>query len=264
MFKQQFDISSDNFDFFFETELLKITEAQKESLPQDLVYKIINKGGIVNSKSTRKLSFLSKLFILFKALGKRCIIIIEDEEKGMNEEEYFKLKKKIAKHDFGEKNVSSLITKATFVLGNKELVDTYHRLGLLSNSPAYNYLIAAKNKDYTKGGEWLASMNYINRFLSTYEANRKRIAMQTGLTMAEWLVLIHLYHGNLIPSSPIYKEWYRYSYNSSASKIKTAFSSLQQRSYVEKVGVSKAAKIRITALGRDKVNDVIAKYVVNC
>lgn len=260
----QFDISCESFDLFFEKELEKISEPQKELLPEDLVYKIINKGGIVHSKSTRKLSFLSKLFILFKALNKRCIIIIEDEEKGITEEEYFKLKKKIEKHDFGEKNASVLVSHLTFVLGNKELVDTYHRMNLMTASPAYNYLVRSKNKDYTKGGEWLAAMNYINRFLSNYEANRKRITMQTGLTMADWLVLIYLYHGNLVPSAAIYNEFYKYSYNSSASKIKGSFSLLQTRRYVEKVGSTKKAKIRITALGRDKVNEIMARYVVNC
>lgn len=264
MVNPQFDILCENFDLFFEKELEKITEPQKKLLPEELVYRIINKGGVVHSKSTRKLSFLSKLFILFKALNKRCIIIIEDEEKGVTEEEFFKLKKKIVKHDFGESNASELVTHLTFVLGNKELIDGYHLLSLMSASPAYNYLVRSKNKDYSKGAEWLTAMNYISRFVSNYEANRKRIAMQTGLTMADWLVLIYLYHGNLVKSSAIYKDFYKYSYNSSASKIKGSFRLLQDRKYVEKVGSTKLAKIRITALGRDKVNEVMAKFVVNC
>lgn len=264
MHKSQFDISSDNFDFFFESQLAKITDAQKELLPKDLLYKILLRGGSVNENSTRKLSFIAKIFILFKALNKRCFIIIEDAENGMSEEDFLKLKKKTTKHDFGEKNVSTLLSNVTFVLGNKEVCDTYHRLNLLSDSSAYNYLVAAKNKNHTKPGDWLESMNYLSRFLSHYEANRKIITMKTGLTMADWLVLIHLYHGNLVKSSAIYQETYQYSYNSSAAKIKASFSLLQARRYVEKIGSTKAAKIRITALGRDKVNEIMMKYVVNC
>lgn len=259
-----FDIDSVNFDTFFEKEVSAMTENQKEQLPQNLLIKIFTRGHTVNSKGTYKLGFLAKLFILFKALKKRCIIIVEDEENGLTEEEYFKWKKATAKQNYSEVNAGKLITSASFVLGNKELCEAYHRLNGLSGSSAYKYLTNTKNKDYTKPAQWLASMNYVNRFLTHYEANRKRITLNTGLTMADWLVLIHLYHGNLVPSSPIYKEWYRFSFNSSASKIKMAFSLLKQRGYVEKVGVSKAAKIRITALGKDKVNEVLKKYVVNC
>lgn len=260
----QYDISSDNFDFFFEKQLASMTESQKQEIPKGLLYRLLSRAGMVDEKSTRKMSFVMKLFVLFKVFKKRCIIIIEDEENGITEEAFLKLKKQTTKHDFGQKNASNLLTHSLFVLGNKELCDTYHRLNMLSVSPAYNYLINAKNKDYTKPGQWIAAMTYVNRFISHYEANRKRIVMETGLTMADWLVLTHLYNGNLIPSANIYKEWYRYSFNSSATKIKSSFSSLQARKYVEKVGSTRAAKIRITALGKDKVNEVLAKYVVNC
>jgi len=256
-----FDISTDNFEFYFENQLRDITDAQKELIPPDLLHKALLRGGGVDEKSTRKMPFLAKLFLLFKVFKKRCIIIIEDEEKGLTEDQFLALKKKTIKHDFGEKNAGRLITHSMFVLGNKDLCDTYHRLSLLSASPAYNYLVAAKNKDYTKPGQWLAAINYVNRFLSHYEANRKRISLHTGLNMPEWLILIHLYNGNLIPSSSIYKEWYKHSFNASSTKFKSSFGTLQALRYIEKVGATKSAKIRITALGKDKVNEILKKHI---
>lgn len=262
--KLNFDIASDNFDYFFEKEVGLMGENQKELLPKELLYKVFSKGQRVNTKSTRKLSFLSKIFILFKALRKRVIIIVEDDANGMDEEEFFKWKKLTSKQNYGEDNASQLISQAAFILGNKELCDTFHRLNNLSVSPAYSYLINSKNKDYTKPNQWLNAMNYINRFLSNYESNRKKIAMQAGLSMAEWLVLIHIYHGKEVLSSSLYKEYYKYSYNTSATKLKGSYSNLQTRGFIEKIGVTNGAKIKITALGRDKVNEIMAKFVVNC
>lgn len=264
MSKEGYDIQSDNFDFFFESQLATMSQSQKELVPDNLLHKVVPVNGFVNERFARKLTFFQKMFVLFKALNKRVIIIVEDEEKGMTEEDYFAFKKKMKKHDFGTSITGNFITQASFILGNKELCETYHRLNLLSGGSAYGYLVQAKNKNNTKPAQWITAINYINRFLTHYEANRKKITLNTGITISEWLVLVHLYHGNLVPSSTIYKEWYKASFNSSATNIKTAFSSLRQRGYVEKVGVSKAAKIKITALGRDKVNEILKKYVLNC
>jgi len=262
--KLQFDLSCDNFDYFFEREAGLMAENQKELLPKELLYKVFSKGQRVNSKSTRKLSFLAKIFILFKCLRKRVIILVEDDAEGMNEEDFFKWKKLTSKQDYGQDNSGKLIAQASFALGNKELCDTFHRLNQLSVSKSYAYLSNSKNKDYTKPAQWLDAMNYINRFISHYEANRKRITMQTGLSMGEWLVLTHLYHGSLVDSAPIHKEHYRYSYNTSATKIKIAFGNLQTKGYIEKTGATVSTKLRITALGKDKVNDIMSKFVVNC
>lgn len=261
--KLQFDIASDNFDYFFEKEAALMAESQKELLPKELLFRLYAKGGRVNVKETAKMGFLAKLFVLFKALRKRVIIIVEDDANGMTEEEYFKWKKLTAKQNYSQENASKLITEAQFVLGNKELCDTYHRLNGLSGSPAYTYLSNARNKDYTRISKWIDGMNGVMRFLTHYEANRKKITLQTGLTMADWLVLIHLYHGNLTKGSLLYKEHYKYSFNTSARKIKGSFSALQVKGFIEKEGVTKDAKIRITALGKDKVCEISKNLVLN-
>lgn len=262
--KLKYDIQCENFEHFFAKEAAGMQENQRELLPKELLFKLFTKGYRVNTKSSSKLSLVAKLFVLFRSLRKRWILIVEDDENGMNEEEYFKMKKLTSKQDYGQDNANELISHGTFVLGCSELVNTYGKLNSLSTSPAYNYLTKSKNKDYLRPDDYIRDMNYINRFLSNYEANRKRITMNTGLSMADWLVLTHIYHGNLVDSSPIYKEFFKYSYNTSATKIKQSFSSLQTRGLIEKTGVTKGAKIRITSLGKDKINQLVSKYVVNC
>ena len=88
--------------------------------------------------------------------------------------------------------------------------------------------------------------------------------METGLTMAEWLVLTYLYNGEEMLGSIIYKEKFRYSYNSSSTKIKVSFGTLQNKGYIIKHGKNSGSRLQITPLGKDKVNEVMSKYVVNC
>lgn len=260
--KTLFDITSDNFELFFERGLEEMTDTQKELLPKKMLNTLFNVKG-VKIERARKMSFAAKAFVFFRALKKRIIILIEDEEKGITEQEYFEIRKSIGKNNFGHEPTSKLTNTATFVLGNKELCDTFHKINLLSGSRAYNYIMKGKNKSVSASARWSEEMNYVARFISNYEANRKRLVLQSGLSMADWMVLIHLYHGNPVQSAPIYKEHFRYSFNSSSYKIKNAFSTLRQRGYIEKIGVTINVQLRITALGKDKVNEVLRRYVLD-
>lgn len=262
--KLQFDIECTNFQYFFEAQAAGMTEGQREQLPKELLYKIFTKGFRVNTKMSGKLSFLAKLFILFKALKKRWIIIVEDDVNGMTEEEYFKLKALTKKRDYGQDNTNELISHGTFVLGCTELINTYTRLNHLSTSPAYNYLTRGKNKDYTKPDEYIRNMNYITRFLNHYDSQKKRIVMESGLTMAEWITLTYLYDGLEKNGSYLYKEKFKYSYNTSSTKIKVSFGTLQNKGLIVKHGTGKGTKLQITALGKEKTGSVIQKYVIDC
>lgn len=262
--KLQFDIECPNFQSFFEVQAAGMAESQRELLPKELQYKIFTKGFRVNTKMTGKLGFIAKLFILFKALKKRWIIIVEDDANGMTEEEYFKLKDLTSKRDYGQDNANELISHGTFVLGCTELVNTYSRLNHLSNSPAYNYLSKAKNKDYTKPDEYIRNQNYVCRFINHYDSQKKKIVMETGLTMAEWITLTYLYDGNEKSGNYLYKEKFKYSYNSSSTKIKVSFGTLQNKGLITKHGTGRGCKLQITALGKEKVNTILQKYVLNC
>lgn len=262
--KTKIDLQNENFDYYFASQAALMTEKQRFLLPKALYFKLFNRGGAVDTTGTCKLSFLAKLFILIKALRKRVTILIEDE-KGMDEEQFFEYRKLLHKSQYTTSSADGLITDSVFVLANKEVMDTFSHLNRLSVSPAYNYIIKSKNslRLKSKQSEYLAHVNHVAKTLAYYESNRKRISMQFGLEFTEWLVLIRLFHGGQVKSSSIYKEWYRYSYNSSSTKIKMAFSTLQIRGYIVKSGVRSNAKMEITALGRDMVCEIMDKFVVN-
>ena len=141
--KTKLDIIVENFDLYFDNKLPSITPQAKENLPKDLTFKLFRKGGEVNSVSTSRLPFLAKLFILWKALRKNFFIVFEgDDVNGLSVEDFAKIKNSIKVRDYGVDRVNEyLIPQGTFVLGNKELMETYSYLNRLSTSPAYKYLL---------------------------------------------------------------------------------------------------------------------------
>lgn len=262
--KTKWDIDNENFNHFFHKLSALMTEKQREILPKDLYFKLFKRGGAYDTTSTNKLSFLAKAYILIKSFRKRMIIMFEDDEEGMGEEEYFKYKKLLSKRQFTVSGASDLIEDAVFVLGNKELFDTFSRLNELSCGKAYNYLVKSKNPIPNKTANHVEQMNYVARFLVNYESNRKRIHMNSGLNMSEWLTMIALYHGEEMEGSKIYNEIYKHSFNSSKTKVKVAFGTLEIKGYIEKFGKSRGMKMRITPLGKGKINEIMNRYVVNC
>lgn len=261
--KTKWDVINENFDHFFHRLSALMTEKQREVLPKDLYFKLFKRGGAYNTESTNKLPFLAKCFILMKSFKKRVLIMIEDDKEGMTEEEYFNYKKLLSKRQYTTYGAEDLVENSVFVLGNKELFDTYSKLNDLSCSPAYNFLIKAKNPLPNKVEDHKKHMDYVCRFLTNYESNRKRIHMNSGLNMSEWLTLLSMYHGNEIVGSSIYKIIYKHSFNSSATKVKVAFGTLEAMGYIEKFGKSNGMKMRITPLGKAKISTILNQYVLN-
>jgi hypothetical protein len=253
----KFDIHHDNFNYYFLEQTEKMGEMQKALLPRELLYKIYIKGHTrVNAKSSSKLTFLEKLLVLTTGLNKRWVLVIEDEDSGVDIAKY----KKLTNGEAAEE----LMNDGLFVLSNGELTETFQKLNSVSTKAAYNYLTKVKNKNYLQPDEYKRNMNYLARFVSHYEAHRKKIAMENDLTMAEWLTLLFLYDGEEKVCSVLYKDKFKYSYNSSSTKFKLAFGTLQSKGFIIKYGIKASSKFQITALGRQKFGAIMAKYVVNC
>jgi len=264
--KTIFNLIVENFDLYFDQQLSSITPQAKEALPKDISFKIFRKGGDVNSNSTSKLSFLAKLYILWKSLRKNIYIVVEgNDTNGLTVEDFVSLKQAIKVRDYGvDRNNDYVIPQATFVTGGKDLMQSLAYLNNLSTSPAYKYLLRGKNPISNKVEQNKEASAYICRFLSHYEANRKKIGYEGGINISEWMVLIALYHGNEVESNSLWKSKYQYSFNSSKTKIKLAVGSLQQKGYIVKYGTTFKAKLQITAMGISCCNDFMQKYVVNC
>ncbi len=262
MAKLKFDISCPNFDSYFSKSIESIGDQERASLPKELAFKLWRKGGIVDATSSNKLGFLAKVFVLWKVLKKRWVIIFEDEA-GMNEEQYFQFKANLKKREYGMVPSEDLVSTGSFVLGSKELFETFSRLNFLSVGPAYSFLVKTKNTEVSKSIEYTQQMTYLFRMLSWYESKKKRWVMDTGLSMPEYLVLIFIYERGDVVSSQIHKEIYKYAYNSSSTQIKLAFGTLQRKGMLEKYGVKKGVNIRITALGIDILHRIADKYIIN-
>lgn len=258
----RFDVVSENFDYFFAQELEKITPEAKEFLPRDVVFKLFRKGGQVNTTSTNRLNFIAKLFILVKCLRKRFYIVVEDES-GMKMSDFDNMARLIKERDLSVGSATSLIAAGGHILGGKEMMDGYSWLNRVSASPAYNYILKAKNSVANKATEDDKAMIAVTKMLVGYESNKKDLIAKTGIRMPEFFVLLLLYPGKEVPSSSIYHEVFKRAYQSSPTKIKTAFSTLQQRGYIVKYGSTKKVSLQITPLGRDFLRGILDRYVLN-
>lgn len=262
--KTIFDISCENLDLYFVEEMEKISPTAKSELPKDIAFKMYRGGWKLNTNSTSKLGFLAKLYILWKCLNKRWWIVIEDEDRGMTPGQFMELRKAYKKSDYGIDKAQALKFSGGLVLAAKELSDTLTYKNRLSASGAYNYLMRGKNLPKNRTEESGKERAYIVKFLANYDAQKKNIVNNFSLTIPELYVLLALYDGKEVPSSSIYKERFKRAYQSSASKIKLAFRTLQARGYIVKYGVIRGARLQITATGKEVLNTVLDRYILNC
>lgn len=258
------DIECQAFDLFFANEIENISPSAKSDIPRDLAFKMFRGGGKFNSKSTSKLGFIAKLFILWKCLNKRWWIVVEDEARGMTPGQFMDMRKAYKKKEYGIDQAQVLLSSGSLILANKELSDTFSYLNRLSLSAPYNYLIKAKNRQVNGSEQWNKHMRYICSVFAWYEANKKGWTSNMKISIPEWLILVYLYHGREVQGSPIYKEFYKRAFQSSPTKIKRCFGVLQQKGYIQKTGTTKDAKLSITASGSDIVNEILTKYALNC
>lgn len=241
-----------------------ITENGKAAIPKDVATRIFRIDGSLFSGRVRNLGFLTKVWILWRALRKRVFIIVENEETGIGLEEFVELREAIKRRDFGLKKAEGLSTQATFVTGNKELCDTMNYLNGLSASPAYNYLTKTKNFVSTKSAEHRRHMDYIVRFLRFYEGNKRKWVQEKNLHMPEFLVLLYLYDKDAVNGSEMWKDAYKFTFHGSPSMIKNACVSLQHKGLILKHNTGSAAKMQITPMGTDIMNYILNKYAINC
>ncbi len=261
--KTKFDIQSENFDIFFLSTIEKMTEAQRSLLPKDLQYKIFKSSGKLDLKNTNTLNFLSKAYVLWKAMGVEFTIVARGKkEEGADPEEFLKFTKLITDRENCQNEIGTLLTNAVFVLGNKDLADTVSFLNSKSTSPAYKVMTKAKNTPSSKVSAYKNQVEYLCRFIVNYEGIKKRIVMEKGLTMPEWYVLMCLYGGGETHSSTLHKEILRYAYNSSNTQIISAFSMLENKGMLVKIGPKSTMKLKITHLGTDLVNQIMEKYII--
>lgn len=257
----KFDLENDNFNQYTVQALKVVTESQLNELPPDLRYKVYRNGLDPNPNNTSKLGFLAKLFLLWRTLRKRWFIVIEDEANGMTPEQFLEYRNITKPGDVSMRDAEDLSNSGAFVLANKELADTFAGINFVSTSNAYNYATKVKNMKSGKTSSYGKEMTYLMKVITNYEANRKKMLLDFGLNMSEWLVLVSLYHGEEMNCAPLYKKIFKHSFNSSSTNIKLAFGTLQQKNLIKKYGTNRDALMQITPLGKLKVNEMASKFI---
>jgi hypothetical protein len=264
--KIKLDIVSDNFDEFFSKIVSSMGVEEKAQIPSGLISKLIYRKGVVGKKSLIRLGFLGKIYILFKALRRRVFILVEgsESEGAMSVKDFINYRTAAKEKDFGETPARQLLTHGHFVLGGKELMDGVDYMNMLSVGPAYNYLTRMKGGKRDTLTEWQMQREYVVRFVLTWESNKKKWIREYGVSMCEFLILMYCYHGKPVAGSEMYNHTLVNAYFSTPSAIREGMSSLKDRGYVKKDGVSVGATIRITPIGKHIVDEILDKYAIRC
>lgn len=261
--KTIFDIGCENFDHYFASQLPNLTPEAKDGLPRDVIFKLFRKGGNAKSKSTSKLSFLAKLYVLCRSLGKRWYLVIEDEEKGLKLDQFNDIRRLLKERELDVENAGDLTLTGGFIFADRQLSDFFSYLNRLSTSKPYNYLVRAKNAPINPVSEENKAAAYVTQFLTNYEGRKKDFVSQSGMGIPEILVLMALFPGEEMVSSTFYNHLFKRAYQSSPAKIKSAFGLLQHKGYIRKWGVSKGAKMQITPLGKEIFSGIMHKFLLN-
>lgn len=256
------DINNDNFNNFFAIHAEKLTEAQKDLLPKELNFKLFKKGGVLRGQNTTSLSFLTKLFVLIRCFKMNWVLLIEHED-GLQQDQFFKIKEVCREEGFGVDPAESWLKRGMFALSGKELMESFAALNKLSVGPAYNFISKVKNVPESRTTEWKKMATYIAQFIANYESKKKKIIMQSGITMPELYTLFYLYDGTQRGGSSIYNEQYKYAYNASRKQIQAAFVTLENKGLISKIGKKKGMKMSITPQGIGIINDVLHKYIID-
>lgn len=256
----KFDIAHENFDLFFARKTYNLSDKQKDLLPDEINFKLFNGGGQFHAKNSYKLSFLAKLFVLIKALKYRFTVFLEDEKEGISVEDYLRQR---GSNGHSQPVSNDLEMTGDFVLAGRELFDAFNRLNAIHTSPQYNYLVKEKNFPTPDIVLWKNQMNYIISFFANYEANKKKVILNMGLSLAELLTLFYLYDGQEKLSSSVYSEKYKYAYNAGKREIQEGFKTLQDKGLVQKIGKFKGCRLKITTLGKDMITNIVRKYFID-
>lgn len=260
----RYDINHENLAYYFGRRVSEIGQHSKELLPKDILYKIFDKKGKYRPEAGRKLNFLSKLFVLTRAVKSKWYLVIEDEENGIGVEQFLEKINRQKNLSITIDNAEELGDSGAFVLGNAELIQAFAQLNNLSLSPAYNYISKFKQTPLKEKIDWGEQAKYVLSFLTNFETVKKRIVKEREIQLPELYILLYLYDGISKPASSVYKVKYANAYNASKSQFQKAFGSLQAKGLVEKKGPNKIAQLKITALGISLVDEILCKYLINC
>lgn len=266
--RENWGYKNELYDRNLENLLENITPEQKKQIPNQLLVKIFkNKAASVNTLSEQQ-----KDYIYYFLFNKRIYKIVEDNERGMNIEEFIKARDTYSRNRQAKKMLT--VPDATgdmhfygmFILGTKDLVDAMSYFWIVSHMPTFKLLSevrkTAKRIKNSKMEQVKHHTINLVRMISNYEAVKKRIPMEYSLTMPEWYMLMFFYDGEKKGSTG-YREKYIYAYSASKNNLAGALVRLTKDGFLDRRGKAGRATYSLTPKGKDIVDKILLKVILN-
>lgn len=258
------DIKHEVFDSFCYDKFSKITTEQMEYLPDGLVLKLgkLKRG----FKWIDNLSLAERLYLLWKVFKEPFYIFIRGNSNPVSIEDFIKIQTLSNNEDASIEATRCVIDTFGFVLSNHDLIDTMIYAGQITRSPAAKYLLKTRNavqKDAAKIEKHKENLKFIESVIFQYERIITRAVVDQGISFSEWLVLLFLYDEKEKQIKDGV-DYYKNTANASRIMLINAFSSLRDKGYVEKIGNGRRRTAqKITILGKQLVNKILIKYILN-
>lgn len=261
----KWDVESPNFDRLFFSELEKINEEQMGRLPNELAFKVFKEGG----PEIKGLNFLQKLYIWNVAFRRPIMIVIdgEGEDERVLSIDDFTTALKAERGQVKARVVGEdLWSTASFVSGGNDLVQALGFQQLVCATDIHKVVAPLAKRGgqmkLSRFEEWRMSMNYLVKMQANYEANKRRMVMDFGITAPEWYALIHFYDGEKSGSS-FYKDRFKYALQCSTTNMKKALTKLCSYQFLYTRGKTKKKLYSISPSGRDMVHKIFDKLFFN-
>lgn len=257
------DFFNENFEEYFMRKVSSLTNQQIAILPTELKNKLFL-GGLV--RSSYKLRFAEKVFILSTVFNTEMVIMIKDENDGIGPDQWSTAiaaqKGKIKNGDLS-KNIP---VNNMFIAGNKELMSPIIYLNHIFCSDIYNLfsIPVVREKSVQEKQHIKRAKEYkgIIEAFTHYEATKKLIAHEFKLDMPSWYAL--LYFGNKERlGRPFYTQDFKYAYSSNKMNLYSALKKLVDTGYMSQRGKRTELKYSLTAKGLDTLNQIIDRVILN-
>lgn len=258
----KYDFYSENFENYFKDKIAGITPAQKQKLPDSLLYKLF-KGAKV---APAMLSFKEKVYILNTCFDANVVIHVNDPEMEFSDQDI----KAIQKTQNGKMTNTELLAqpkiRAGFVMGDRNLFQAMTYLNHAYTSQIYTLLRkvrteerSVKDKNYARGRQVVEG---VSDLILKYEQYKKRLIMQYNLSPQQLYALLYFSAGEKLGKDFIQRD-FRYAFNASARMLSGSIKSLVDSGHLNRRGKTTHFQYTLTAKGQDLLNKVISKVIDN-
>lgn len=256
----RYDLYNENFDFWFKGWVESMTPNQKSLIPDDLLFKLFtNKGG-----TRGDLSFKEKVHILASGFGKEVIIVVKDEDNGIDAKDFNNAQKAKKSKMMNSDLINNDRTNASFILASKSLFESMAYLSHVYTSDIWTFInkinttdVSVKAKNFAKGKDAIKSLV---RLLLNYELNKKRIVMEQNMTTSMLYAILFFSTGEK-KGVDFYNGNFKYAYNCNRSEMHRGLLELYKKGYLDRRGSVMKQTYFLTSKGVDLLDSICKKII---